>query len=82
MKNYKLKKKNEQIHEFHPIKLDKDQIVDANGAGDAFVGGFLAAFALHQSIEKCVKAGFYAAWEILQVSGTNLRGKTPKFEWD
>jgi len=71
-----------KIHVFHPIKLPKEQIVDANGAGDAFVGGFLAAYAMSQPLEKCVKAAFYAAWEILQVSGTNVKGKKPKFQWD
>jgi adenosine kinase len=31
-----------------PVKpLDKNLIVDTNGAGDAFVGGFLAGYVLH-----------------------------------
>ena len=34
-----------QVIEYHVNKLPTDKIVDTNGAGDAFVGGFLAQFA-------------------------------------
>jgi sugar/nucleoside kinase (ribokinase family) len=62
--------------------MKPEEIVDSNGAGDAFVGGFLAGYALSKPIEKCVKAGFYSAWEILKVHGTNLKSKSPSFSWD
>lgn len=44
-------------------------IVDANGAGDAFVGGFLAAFAKGKSIDDSVRVGTWAAGHVIQRSG-------------
>lgn len=49
-----------------------EQIVDTNGAGDAFVGGFLAAFLKSQSIADCCKAGNFSASTIIRTSGTAL----------
>ena len=37
--------------------LDQSKIVDTNGAGDAFVGGFLAALAQGKAVEAAVLAG-------------------------
>lgn len=53
-------------------------IVDVNGAGDAFVGGFLAGLAKGVDTAECVKMAQYAASVILQVSGTELSG-TPAY---
>jgi len=55
--------------------LPKEQLVDTNGAGDAFVGGFLSQLIEGKGMEECVKAGHYAARYIIQQSGTQL-GKT------
>ncbi|KAH9948212.1 Ribokinase-like protein [Amylocystis lapponica] len=44
-----------KVFDVHPLK-DED-IVDTNGAGDAFAGGFLGAFISGKSIEECVEAG-------------------------
>merc|ERR1712014_574487 len=57
------------------VKLDKEKIVDTNGAGDAYVGGFLAGLAKGKDIEGCHKAGSFAACEIIQVSGCACVGK-------
>lgn len=51
------------------VPLAKEKIVDTNGAGDAYVGGFLAGLAKGKDIEGCHKAGAYAACEIIQQSG-------------
>lgn len=51
-----------------------DQLVDTNGAGDAFVGGFLAQLALGNDLNASVKAGHWAAGYIIQQSGTTLAG--------
>lgn len=59
-----------------PVK----NIVDVNGAGDAFVGGFLAAYAKDLELAKCIEAAHYAASVVLQVSGTVLKGK-PTFKF-
>merc|ERR1712188_134258 len=46
----------------HPIlALPKEKLVDTNGAGDSYVGGFLAALSKGLPIEECCKAGAYAA---------------------
>ncbi|KAG5498601.1 hypothetical protein JKF63_02887 [Porcisia hertigi] len=49
--------------------IARDTIVDLNGAGDAFVGGFLAAYALGRSLERCCEVGNYAAGVIIQHDG-------------
>jgi len=45
------------------------EIVDTNGAGDSFVGGFLSAYAQGKSIAKSVEAGNYAAGVVIRHSG-------------
>ena len=65
----------------YPVpSLEKDAIVDSNGAGDAFVGGFLSQLVQGKSIESAVNAGHYSAGLILGVSGTVLSGK-PKTDF-
>ncbi|KAG5068900.1 hypothetical protein JHK85_001277 [Glycine max] len=38
------------------ILLPKDKLVDTNGAGDAFVGGFLSQLVKQKPIEECMRA--------------------------
>jgi len=45
-----------ETHEVPVPVLDGAKIVDTNGAGDAFVGGFLALLAQDKDIDTCVKA--------------------------
>jgi len=59
--------------------LDPKLIVDVNGAGDAFVGGFLSQLVQGKSMADCIRAAQFAAKAILQVSGTILKGK-PNFQ--
>jgi adenosine kinase len=49
--------------------LPKEMLVDTNGAGDAFVGGFLAQLSRDKPIDECVRAGHYASRIIIQRSG-------------
>ncbi|RWS23857.1 adenosine kinase-like isoform X2 [Leptotrombidium deliense] len=51
-----------------PVIAD-EKVVDTNGAGDAFVGGFLASFVSQKPLDECVKCGIYCARQIIQVSG-------------
>ena len=44
--------------------------MDLNGAGDAFVGGFLAQFVLGQNTQKCIDAGLYLSGDIIKRAGT------------
>lgn len=46
-----------------------DMLVDTNGAGDAFVGGFLAAKMQNKPTPECVYAGHWAASVIIQHEG-------------
>ena len=63
---------NGQVTEYAVDPLPKEQLVDTNGAGDAFVGGFLSQLIDGKSMEECVKAGHWAARYIIQQSGTQL----------
>ncbi|KAJ8570829.1 hypothetical protein K7X08_037801 [Anisodus acutangulus] len=58
---------NGKVKLFPVIPLPKEKLVDTNGAGDAFVGGFLA-----QLVQDCVKAGCYASNVIIQRPGCTL----------
>jgi len=63
------------VVEYHVEKLSNDKIVDTNGAGDAFVGGFLAQLAMGKSVSECVFCGIWAATEIIQQSGCTCPDK-------
>ena len=56
----------------NPWTLTKADLVDTNGAGDAFVGGFLALLAKGGDLVECVDAGHWAARQIIQVSGCKI----------
>jgi len=59
----------------YPVKkLDSSQIVDTNGAGDAFAGGFIGAYVLGKDIDACVLAGHALASMCVQQVG-------PQYEW-
>merc|ERR1711953_1243570 len=60
---------NWQVKEYPVIALPKEKLVDTNGAGDSYVGGFLAALSKGLPIADCCKAGAYAASVIVQHSG-------------
>lgn len=55
-----------------------EKIVDSNGAGDAFVGGFLAALAMARTEAECFETGISAAGQILQVFGCQLTLQEPE----
>jgi adenosine kinase len=60
-------------------KIPDNEIVDVNGAGDAFVGGLLATLARGQSVEQAVHVGHYCAGCILRRSGATLTGLVPNY---
>jgi len=64
-----------KVTEYAVPKLAPEAIVDVNGAGDSFVGGFLASMLKGKPVLACVDAGHYAASVILKVSGCVLEGK-------
>eukprot|EP00526_Cylindrotheca_closterium_P014018 CAMPEP_0113644974 /NCGR_PEP_ID=MMETSP0017_2-20120614/23682_1 /TAXON_ID=2856 /ORGANISM="Cylindrotheca closterium" /LENGTH=342 /DNA_ID=CAMNT_0000556637 /DNA_START=1 /DNA_END=1029 /DNA_ORIENTATION=+ /assembly_acc=CAM_ASM_000147 len=61
-----------KVTEYKVEPLSKDLLVDTNGAGDAFVGGFLSQLVEGKDMDACVKAGHFAALYIIQQSGTQL----------
>ncbi|XP_050347587.1 uncharacterized protein LOC126771632 [Nymphalis io] len=56
--------------------LSREQIVDTNGAGDAFTGGFLSQMVLEEPWETCVKCGIYSATHVIQHSGCTFSGSS------
>jgi len=70
---------NGNVTEYPITSLPKEKLVDTNGAGDAYVGGFLAALSKGQSIAKCCEAGAYSASIIVQHSGCTYPEK-PEFK--
>lgn len=62
-------KGDEELKEF-PIKpIEKSKIIDTNGAGDAFVGGFLSQFIQGKDIAKCIDCGTWVSGLVIQRSG-------------
>ena len=59
---------------FAVAPLNRQSILDKNGAGDAFAGAFLAQLLLGRSVEDCVHAAHWAARVVIQRSGMVLPG--------
>merc|ERR1719454_1023303 len=66
---------NGHVTEYPVIALPKEKLVDTNGAGDSYVGGFLAALSKGLPMDKCCAAGAYAASIIVQHSGCTYPAK-------
>lgn len=60
------------VTEYAVEKLEASKLVDTNGAGDAFVGGFLSKLVQGKGMEECVKAGHWSAKYIIQQPGTTI----------
>lgn len=63
------------VNEFPATQLPPEKVIDTNGAGDAFVGGFLAQLVLGKPLETCIRCGIWAATEIIQRFGCTYEGK-------
>jgi adenosine kinase len=61
-----------KVFKVHALK--NEDIVDTNGAGDAFAGGFLGAYVSGKSLEECVEAGHKMGAMCVQEVG-------PQFKW-
>ncbi|KXJ18655.1 adenosine kinase 2 [Exaiptasia diaphana] len=70
---------NGEVREFPVIAIKEDDIIDTNGAGDAFVGGFMSQLVQEKTIDDCVRCGHWAANYIIQQSGVVLTDK-PNFK--
>lgn len=58
-----------KVAKFPVRSLDKKSIVDTIGAGDSFVGGFLAGLVCGKGLDFCIHAGCMAARHIIQRGG-------------
>ena len=67
-----------EVKEFPVATLEKDQIVDTNGAGDSFVGAFISQLYQGKDIDTAVSAGIYLSREVVQRSGCQF---PEKMEW-
>ncbi|KAI3365205.1 hypothetical protein L3Q82_010300, partial [Scortum barcoo] len=65
----------ERVTMFPVLDIDQNDIVDTNGAGDAFVGGFLYALVQEHVLEECIRAGHYAANVIIRRVGCTFPEK-------
>jgi len=61
-----------KLHSFPVAPIPKEEIVDTNGAGDAFVGGFLAQQVLGKNLETMVRCGNWAAAHCIKRSGCTM----------
>jgi len=63
------------LEEWPVLPIRPEQIVDLNGAGDAFMGGFVAALAHNRPFAECMRTAMAVAHQILQVPGTQYPKK-------
>ncbi|KAJ8013505.1 hypothetical protein DPEC_G00030480 [Dallia pectoralis] len=68
----------EKVTMFPVLDINQEDIVDTNGAGDAFVGGFLSELVQDKPLEECIRAGHYAANVIIRRAGCTFPEK-PSF---
>jgi adenosine kinase len=58
----------------YPVpKLTDEQIIDSNGAGDMFAGGFLGALASGKDLDECVEVGHKLGQMCVGIVGPKLR---------
>lgn len=67
----------EGVTEYPCMEVAKEAIVDVNGAGDAFLGGFLAKYIQHCSIDECVTCGLLTSNAVIQQRGCNFPELSP-----
>ncbi|XP_076060227.1 uncharacterized protein LOC143036576 isoform X2 [Oratosquilla oratoria] len=69
----------EHIYE-HPVPpVTTSEIVDTTGAGDSFVGGFIAALSQNHCIDKCIDAGAWTARQLLRQKGCSIPPQEAKY---
>ncbi|XP_044880964.1 adenosine kinase isoform X3 [Mauremys mutica] len=64
-----------EVTAFPVLDSDQSEIIDTNGAGDAFVGGFLSQLVYDRPLTECIRAGHYAASVIIKRSGCTFPEK-------
>lgn len=69
---------NVDIKEYPTANIPAEEIVDTNGAGDAFAGGFMGKLILGGNLEQCVYAGQWLAGLCLRCNGPAYHPNNPK----
>ena len=69
--NYK-EERLEFMIQYFAVEMKEDEIQDLNGAGDAFLGGFLSRYMEGYSIHDCCKVGIEAATVIIKNVGCDF----------
>uniref|UniRef100_A0A667I5D7 Adenosine kinase n=1 Tax=Lynx canadensis TaxID=61383 RepID=A0A667I5D7_LYNCA len=64
-----------EVTAFAVLDQNQEEIVDTNGAGDAFVGGFLSQLVSDKPLTECIRAGHYAASVIIRRTGCTFPEK-------
>ncbi|KAG1669505.1 hypothetical protein FOA52_015672 [Chlamydomonas sp. UWO 241] len=72
---------NGKVSLYPVIKVATEALVDTNGAGDAYVGGFLSQILVGKGVDEATRAGNYAANIVIQRSGCSFPAK-PAFTWN
>uniref|UniRef100_A0A7S4GL89 Adenosine kinase n=1 Tax=Oxyrrhis marina TaxID=2969 RepID=A0A7S4GL89_OXYMA len=70
---------NGEIQTYPIVALPQEKIVDTNGAGDAYVGGYLSGLLEGKDVAECCKRGAYAGSVIVQQPGATYPEK-PNYE--
>lgn len=63
-----------KIQEFPVPPISRENIVDTNGAGDAFSGGFLAQYVQGKPFGTCIRCGIWASSKVIARSGCTFEG--------
>lgn len=61
-----------ETKEYPVPQLTDEEVVDTNGCGDSFVGGFLAAYQKDKTIEECIAAGIKLSSAVVQHIGCSF----------
>lgn len=70
----------ESLQKEYPIpEIAKDLVVDTNGAGDSFVGGFMSQIVQGRDLETAIKAGIWLSGQVIQRNGCTFP-ETNSFE--
>lgn len=65
------------INVYQPYRIAQESIVDSNGAGDAFSGGFISGLLMRKPLAECVEVGHKSANVILRHSGCTFPAVPP-----
>lgn len=60
------------VRSFEVPKVPANEIIDTNGAGDAFVSGFLASFMRGHNLDACIENGHSVAGQMIRTSGVHF----------